>query len=98
MRFEEIMEEINDSFIKEVSDYLAGEKNRRGEPHVRFIMIMLIDDFCGIHSKGVEAGYIDYTRYNKEMTRREKYWAKVRAGEIIDTRKGFDRERAGKIR
>jgi hypothetical protein len=79
--------------INTVNDYIKGKKNRNGESHVRCLMMIIIERECGIHRKGIEVGSISFTRYKKEVKRREKYWAKVRAGEITDTRRGFDRER-----
>ena len=91
----EIIEAMEDYMINEVNEYIQGKKNWRGEQHVRAGMRMVIEGACEIYSKGIEIGSIHFSRYKKEIKRRKKYWGRVRCGETIDSRKGFEKERLG---
>lgn len=99
MNTKQIMDSMYDSMAEEVNAYIKGEKcrsNRGGERyHIRILMMMVIENACGIHSNGIAVGRIDFAQYKKEVRRRKRYWDRVRAGETIDTRRGFDRERKG---
>ena len=91
--------QIQDSLVQEVNDYIVdGKRNSRGEPNVRFAMIMAIEDECGIHPKGIEVGHIEYGRYKKEIRSRKKYWNRVKKGETTNTQRGYDKERTGLFR
>lgn len=99
MELEEIlpdgMQQLYDSMREDVNRYIQGERPKRGEQNVRCSMMMVIEKACGIHQKGIELGRIDTGRYKREVRHKKKYWAKVRSGEITDTRRGFDTEREG---
>ena len=91
--------QLNDYWIQEVNDYIVeGKRNSRGEPNVRFAMIMAIEDECGIHPKGIESGHIEFGRYKKEIRSRKKYWDRVKKGETTNSCRGYEKERAGLFR
>lgn len=90
------MEDYVDYLIKEVNDYIVeGKRHRRGEPNVRAAMMIAIERVCCIHPKAIEVGQIDFKRYKKEVRHVKKWWDRVRRGDATDSRKGFERERAG---
>ena len=89
----ESIDELYDSMRDTANEYIKGAKNRRGERHVRALMLMAIEHVCGIHAKGIEVGGFNFRSYNREIKHRKKYWERVRNGEITDTRRGFDTER-----
>lgn len=92
-------EQKQDYLIQEVNDYIVdGKRHSRGEPNVRFAMIMAIEDVCGIHPKAIEAGHIDFGRYKKEIRSRKKYWNRVKKGETTNSCRGYEKERAGLFR
>ena len=98
-RLKELQESIIDHQIDEVNRYIQGERvkkslsTRREREDVSFSMIHLINDVCGVHSDGITVGEIFPARHKREKKRRARYWKKANTGEIIDTRRGFDKYR-----
>ena len=90
---DEILRDIMYSWSDDVNHYIKGKYHKKGELHIRTLMLMVIEKTCGIHQKGIELGGFDYGRYKREVRHKARYWAKVRAVEIVDTRRGFDKER-----
>lgn len=93
------MDEMLDYEIDQVNRYIDGEhvhykRGRYERWHVAACLRGAIERTCGIHPKGIEVGSFHFARYKREVKRREKYWAEVRAGKRTDSRRGFDRERA----
>ena len=94
-----LIENMIDREIEQVNKYIAGEHvmlsrgTRRERENITAIMMMLIEKGCGIHTDGIDVGTINIAGYKREKRRREKYWKKVNAGEITDTRRGFDKYR-----
>ena len=94
-----LIEDMIDREIEHVNKYIAGEHvmlsrgTRRERENVTAIMMMLIEKACGIHTDGIEVGIIYPAMYKREKRRREKYWKRVNAGEITDTRRGYEKYR-----
>ena len=93
-----MMLEYIGGLIEEVQDYFQGKRPKGGEMEVRACMIMAIEKACGIRAKGIEVGHISFRTYNREIRRRKKYWNRVKKGETTDTRRGYEKERAGFFR
>ena len=92
-------EQMKDWQIEQVNRYLKGEHikssrgTRREREDVTYYMIDVIESECGIHSDGIPVGEIYPSRYKREKKRRERFWKKVNAGKIIDSRRGYDKYR-----
>ena len=97
--FEEAQRSMLDYQIDLVNNYIKGDRvmksqtTRREREDVSFSMIYVINDACGIHSDGISMGTIEPMRYKREKQRRKRYWEKVNAGKITDTRRGYDKYR-----
>ena len=97
-RIQLIHEQMKDYEIEQVNRYLRGDhvhskRGRYEREHVTSCLIHAIEDEYGIHTKGIEVGWIRLGQYKRETKRREKYWERVRKGETTDTRRSFDKER-----
>ena len=97
MNIRAMLEEMHQLMIEEVNEYIKGKKNWRGENHVRTLIKIAIEGeehpVTGYSIRnqiiGIQAGYISFNDYKKELKRKKKFWEKVRAGNIIDHRKGI---------
>lgn len=98
-RFEDIRERMVDNDCELVNRYIKGERvikslsTRRERVNITAVLEILIKDACGIHSDGISLGTINPAGYKREKKHRERYWKKVHAGEITDTRRGYDKYR-----